>query len=45
MTLQEINILKQRTGWCDEIINFIGSMAEANIYIRAGLQARKIGGR
>lgn len=45
MTPQEINTLKQRTGWCDEIVNCIGSMAEANIYIRAGLQARKIGGR
>lgn len=45
MTQQEILLLKQRTGWCDEILNSISSMAEANIYIRAGLQPRKISNR
>ena len=45
MTAQEKQALRLRTGWCDEIVNYIGSMEEANIYIRAGLQARQIGGR
>jgi hypothetical protein len=45
MTTQEKQALRLRTGWCDEIVNCIGSMAEAEIYIRANLQARQIGGR
>lgn len=45
MTPQEQQLIRQRTNWPEDVIRYINSMAEANIYIRAGLQARQIGGR
>ncbi len=43
------SIEKQRlnhlTHWPDEIVNAIASMEEANIYIKAGLKAARIGNR
>lgn len=45
MTTQEQNTIRQRTCWPEEIIRHISSMAEAEIYMRARLQARKVGGR
>ena len=45
MTTHEKQALRLRTGWCDAIVNCISSVAEAEIYIRAGLQAHLIGGR
>ena len=41
----EKQIIKAKTHWPDEIINHISSMEEAQIYIKAGLKASKIGGR
>lgn len=37
--------LKQRSHWPDEIINVIALMEEAEIYMRAGLKAVRIGNR
>lgn len=45
MTTQEQQIVRLRTGWPMEVIEYIASMEEAEIYMRAGLQARQIGGR
>lgn len=45
MTPQEQQLIRQRTNWPAEIIENIASIEEAEIYIRAGLQARQIGGR
>ncbi len=35
--------LKERTGWPDEIIDKIGSMKEAEIYEKAGVEAKLVG--
>jgi hypothetical protein len=45
MTPQEQQLIRQRTNWPDDIIRYIGSMEEAEIYMHAKLQARLIGGR
>ena len=45
MTTQERQLIQQRTGWPDEIIRYIESMEEAEVYMRANLQARRISGR
>ena len=45
MSTPEIQVIRQRTGWPDEIIRYIESMEEAKIYMRARLQARRISGR
>lgn len=37
--------LNRLTHWSDEIINAIASMEEAEIYMRAGLKAARIGNR
>ena len=37
--------IKERTGWSDDIVRFLHSREEAEIYIRAGLVERRIGGR
>lgn len=37
--------IHQQTGWSYETIGYIRSMEEANIYIRAGLVERVVGGR
>ena len=37
--------VKKRTGWSDDIVRFLHSREEAEIYIRAGLVERRIGGR
>lgn len=45
MTPQEQQLIRQRTNWPTEIIENIASVEEAEIYIRAKLRARQIGGR
>ena len=45
LNTQQQQLIRQRTGWPDDIICYIGSMSEAEIYMRAKLQARRIGGR
>lgn len=45
MTFAEKQNIKSFTHWPDEIINAISSMEEAQIYIKAGLKAERIGGR
>ena len=45
MTLVETLKIKAQTHWPDEIINAIASMEEAEIYMRAGLKAARIGNR
>ena len=45
MTFSETQIIKAKTHWPDEIINAIASMEEAEIYMRAGLKAVRIGNR
>lgn len=45
LSTKEKRRLKRKTGWPDEIINHISSMEEAQIYIKAGLKAAKVGGR
>ena len=37
--------LNRLTHWPDEIINSIASMDEAEIYMKAGLKAARIGNR
>ena len=43
--IEKTNDIKKRTGWSDEIINSIGSMREAEIYIKAGLKEAEINGK
>ena len=45
MTLVETLKIKAQTHWPDEIINAIASMEEAEIYMRAGLKAARVGNR
>lgn len=45
MTFAEKQNIKSLTHWPDEIINAISSMEEAQIYIKTGLKAERIGGR
>mgnify|MGYP000241825987 FL=1 len=45
LTEEQKNDIKKRTGWSDEIINSIGSMREAEIYIKAGLKEAEINGK
>jgi hypothetical protein len=45
MTLVEPLKIKAQTHWPDEIINAIASMEEAEIYMKAGLKAARIGNR
>lgn len=45
LTQSEQNELRRRTGWSDEIVGNIRSMAEAEIYVRAGLTEARVGGR
>lgn len=37
--------IRLRTGWSNNVLDFIGSKDEAIIYIRAGLKEDKVGGR
>ena len=37
--------IKERTGWSDAIVRFLHSREEAEVYIKAGLVERRIGGR
>lgn len=41
MPPQEQQLIRQRTNWLDEIVRYIGSMDEVEIYIRAGLKQQK----
>ena len=45
MTPQELQSIMLLTHWPDEIMSHISSMEEAQIYIKAGLKATKVGGR
>ena len=45
MTLVETLKIKAQTHWPDEIISAIASMEEAEIYMKAGLKAARIGSR
>ena len=45
MTLVETLKIKAQTHWPDEIISAIASMEEAEIYMKAGLKAARIGNR
>ena len=45
MTFSETQKIKLQTHWPDEIVSHISSMEEAQIYIKAGLKATKVGGR
>ena len=37
--------IKERTGWSDDIVRFLHSREEAEVYIGAGLVERRIGDR
>lgn len=45
LSQEELNLIAKRTGWSNEVIKYIRSMAEAEIYIKAGLREKYIGGR
>ena len=45
LTEEQKRDIKNRTGWSDEIIDSIGSMEEAEIYIKAGLVEAEINGK
>lgn len=45
LTEEQKQDIKNRTGWSDEIIDSIGSMEEAEIYIKAGLVEADINGK
>ena len=36
--------IKERTGWSDDIVRFLHSSEEVEVYIRAGQVERRIGG-
>ncbi len=41
----EKEAIKRTTGWSDQIVDYISSIDEANIYIKAHLQEATVGGR
>lgn len=45
LTDEQKQEIKEKTGWSDEIINAMGSMEEAEIYMKAGLQEVEINGK
>lgn len=45
LTDEQKQEIKEKTGWSDEIIDAIGSMEEAEIYMDAGLQEAEIDGK
>lgn len=45
MNVVEKQQLNRLTHWSDEIINAIASMEEAEVYMRAGLKAARVGNR
>lgn len=45
LTDEQKQEIKEKTGWSDEIIDSIGSMEEAEIYMNAGLQEAEINGK
>ena len=45
MTSQEQQLISQRTNWPEDVIRYIATMEEAEIYMRAKLQACLIGER
>lgn len=45
LTEEEKARLKELTGWSDEIIDAIGSLEEAEIYMKAGLKEVEINGK
>lgn len=45
LTEEQKKEIQQKTGWSDEIINNIGSMEEAEVYIKAGLKEAEIKGK
>jgi len=45
LTIQEKERLGLRTGWSSQILDNVGSVEEAEIYIKAGLKEATVGGR
>ena len=45
MTTEEYNKVRHKSGWSDRILQYIDSVEEAQIYIRAGLKEAVVGGR
>lgn len=45
LTDEQKQEIKEKTGWSDDIIDAIGSMEEAEIYMEAGLQEAEIDGK
>lgn len=45
LTNEEKHRIKEKTGWSDDIIDFIGSMEETQIYLDARLQEAEIDGK
>lgn len=45
LTEEQKKEIQKKTGWSDEIINNIGSMEEAEIYMKAGLKEVEINGK
>lgn len=45
LTEEEKVEIKRKTGWSDEVIDNIGSMKEADVYINAGLTEKEIDGK
>ena len=45
LTDEQKKEVKEKTGWSDEIIDFIGSMKEAEIYMNAGLVEAEVNGK
>lgn len=45
LTNTQIQQIKTRTGWSDTILGALGSMEEAEIYMKAGLKEASVGGK
>lgn len=45
LTNTQIQQIKARTGWSDTILGALGSMEEAEIYMKAGLKETSVGGK
>lgn len=43
LDIQQQQLIRQRTGWPDDIVRYIGSIEEAEVYMRANLVAQLIG--
>ena len=45
LSLKEFSYVKEKTGWSDDVVNYIRTLEEADVYINAGLKEVQVGDR